>query len=247
MRRGGWDHRAKLPALRAFLAKHAGHLAAPPRTPPTQLVLTPVGGTGSPLTIYASEESGGYSATFPVPVHAPPGEYSVAIQTASHGAQLSELDFFESPARPRVRTIVIRATQSRNQLPIIWVDGPSGLNLSANARGEMHGDGRPIDATASLSAALAKAALEPLGAEVRFRAGVFHVAGPVKVPPNVTLRGAGSDLTAVYFAFDNISTAPPVLLGPTTPSAGWGIHDLALYVRAALKYTLHVSTHLIVN
>ena len=41
----------------------------------------------------------------------------------------------------------------------------------------------------------------------------------------VTIAGVGAELTAVYFAYDNLTTAPSVLLGPTKASNSWGIAE----------------------
>jgi hypothetical protein len=115
------------------------------------------------------------------------------------------------------------------------VAGPSGINITRDPATPPYGtkgSGLAIDATPAFIAALDAAGAAAAGghsATVRFGAGAYHINGPILVPDGVTVTGVGSELTAVYFAYDNLTTAPSVLLGPTNASNSWGIADLTLY------------------
>ena len=124
------------------------------------------------------------------------------------GDELSTLDFFDSPSFPRVRTVTIRPKTTNAGPTIVWVDGPTGINMTARATDRApygtFGDGRPINATPGLLGALSRAASLGTAAVVKLRAGYYHVDGPIVVPNGVTIAGSGAGLTALYFAYDNV-------------------------------------------
>ena len=249
VRHGAWDASVQLERLRGLVTSHADWLTAPPATPTTTLTLSPTSDSLKPVSIIArAGHASSYAAEFVVPIDVAPGEYNVSIRSGPEGA-LSPLDCFENLNRTRVRSIVIKAAMpTRAQRPTIFVDGPSGLNQSQDpfqvpGYGTT-GPGTPIDATPILKAALAKAQAVAesggVGVTVAFRAGVFHLDGPIIVPDGVTIAGAGSDLTALYFSYDNISTAPQVLLGPSAASNSWELVDLSIYVLGFFRTVVHV-------
>ena len=251
-RHGAWDSSVQLERLKSLVARHGDWLTTPPAAPTTTLTLTPVGDSSQEQKSISIIAKAGhvstYAAEFDVPISVLPGEYNVTIRSGAEGAP-SPLDCFENLNRTRVRSIVIKpAMPTRAQRPTIFVEGPSGLNQSQDpfqvpAYGTK-GPGTPIDATPLLKAALAKAQAAATsgdaGATVAFRAGVFHLDGPIIVPNGVTIVGAGSDLTALYFSYDNITTAPQVLLGPSAASNSWGIEDLSIYVLGFFRTVVHV-------
>ena len=252
VRHGAWDASVQLQRLQDLVTSHGDWLTAPSAIPTTTLTLSPTSdSTGSlkPVSIIARPgHASTYAAEFAVPIDVAPGEYNVSIRSGPEGA-LSALDCFENLNRTRVRSIVIKAAMpTRSQRPTIFVDGPSGLNQSQDPFQVpgygTKGPGTPIDATPILQAALAKAQAVAqsggAGATVAFRAGVFHLDGPIVVPDGVTIAGAGSQLTALYFSYDNISTAPQVLLGPSAASNSWGIEDLSIYVLGFFRTVVHV-------
>ena len=245
--RAGWDTAVQLERLRELVATHGEWLAARPAAPTATLTLTPLSTAGAPIVLTARAGASTHAAEFAVPVDTTPGEYNVSIRSGEGGAE-SVLDCFENLNRTRVRSIVIvPPVPSRQQRPTFFVEGPSGLNLTQDttqvpAYGTK-GPATPIDATEILKRALAKAgaaAATAGAATVAFRAGAYHVDGPIVVPHGVTVAGAGSDLTAVYFSYDNVSTAPQVLLGPSAAHNSWGIEDLSVYVLGFFRTVVHV-------
>jgi hypothetical protein len=245
-RLGGWDVDVQLERLRALMANHGDWLTheLDAAAPTTTLLLTPMGG-GKPLPLAATAGSTStFSARFAVPVGTAPGEYRVSLRSGAGGAE-SLLDCFENLNRPRVHTIVIEPAQpALATRPTFFVDGPSGVNITSDPWqtppfGTV-GLAEPIDATPGLLAALAKAAASPVGATVRFRAGLFHINGPIIVPNNVSIVGAGSDLTAIYFAYDNLTTAPQILIGPSAAANSWAISDVTLYVLGFFRTVIHI-------
>ena len=68
-------------------------------------------------------------------------------------------------------------------------------------------------------------------AVVLLGSGRYYVNGShvgLTIPPNVTLKGEGVDLTAIFFAEDSNWTAPRS--GYLHGSGSWGVSDLAVYV-----------------
>ena len=66
-----------------------------------------------------------------------------------------------------------------------------------------------------------------------------YVDGPLLLPDNVMVRGAGMERTAIYFAFREASNTPPTMIGPVKgtkagdtmyPRVRFGVEDLALCV-----------------
>mgnify|MGYP001184551868 CR=1 FL=1 len=95
----------------------------------------------------------------------------------------------------------------------------------------------------ALAAALAKAATlanEHTVAVVYFPAGAYHIEGSFVVPDRVELQGAGAALTALYWAYDNVTTAPATLLSPAQPSARWAAANLTVYVLSLYHNIFHV-------
>jgi hypothetical protein len=54
------------------------------------------------------------------------------------------------------------------------------------------------------------------------------------------IAGAGSDVTAIYFAYDNPTTAPLAYFAPDTPGGSWGMRDLTIYVLSFYYNVIHV-------
>ena len=168
---GGWDNSVQLERLRELVTTHGDWLSAPRAAPATTLTLTPLGesnaalgesrDTSKKISLAAAKDASTFAAEFAIPASTPPGNYSVSISNGAGGAP-SALDCYENPNRTRVRSIEIKtAAPSRQQRPIFYVDGPSGLNHTSDpsqvpAYGTK-GDGRPIDATPIFKAALAQA------------------------------------------------------------------------------------------
>eukprot|EP01043_Picozoa_sp_COSAG02_P025488 COSAG02_NODE_1435_length_12610_cov_7.021181_2_plen_950_part_00 len=245
----GWDADGHLAQLRAMAARYpdwfkGAAAAGGSRTPDEVaiLVLTPLGG-GAAVTVRPSttdslpKGDSSHSLTFPIPAAVSPGEYSVVLQ--GPGGSRSALDFFDCPSIPRVRAVTIRAAAATtshhpDEPTVIWVDGPSGINMTAaTTHREPYGtagDGRPVNATPALLAALSRAASLSGGVTVRLRAGYWHIDGPIVVPDGVTIAGSGAGLTALYLAYDNTSTAPHALISPVAANASWGLEDLTIYV-----------------
>jgi len=72
------------------------------------------------------------------------------------------------------------------------------------------------------------------------------VQGPLLLPNNVLLKGAGIDLTAIYFASDNETTAPKSYFS-TAPHESvkyvkYGVEDLAVCY-STLGYNSHPKFH----
>lgn len=251
METSAWTAAEQLNRLRAIVANHADWFAELPPQPTTVLVLEPVDrgrttATAAAVTLTATAAST-YSAEFTVPANLTPGEYTVQLQSGPGGAMTS-LDFFESPIRPRVHTIRIKPAAPPTP-PIVDVVGPFGVNITRDPTTPYGttGDARPIDASPHVIAALKKAAAVAATspgrvAVVKFGPGLFHVNGPIVIPNGVTLAGAGSDLTAVYFSYDNITTAPEVLIGPSAASNSWGVADMTLYVLGFYKTVFHIPS-----
>ena len=71
------------------------------------------------------------------------------------------------------------------------------------------------------------------GGVVTLGTGRWYLDGPLLLPDNVILRGAGMDRTAIYFGFRSAATSPSTMIGAeNTTAAGmrFGVEDLALYV-----------------
>ena len=259
---GSWRHDAQIEQLRQLVAQHPEFLAQiiEPRTKlasETTLTLTPMNAAASVASITKVVAQPGltaYSANFVLPVTLAPGEYKVSVDS---GGVPFDLDFFERPAEGRTRVQSITVLPSEPEILHFEQVTGCGINLTygANATGGVNssatdahpyftqGSGTPIDCTASIKTAIARAwataAATATPTVVRLSAGVYHVNGPIVVPDGVTLQGAGAALTALHFSSDNISTAPSALLRPESPSARWGVEDLTLYVLGFYHNVIH--------
>lgn len=224
--------------LRELLETHSAWLKSADSGPAhidVTLHLTPTASAVAappPIAIQAEAASlSSHSATFKVPSGAIPGDYAVSV---SRGGQVSHLNMFLDPSRPSVSSLRIRSRglpASGHRFNVTSF-GPTGLNHTSQYY-------LPINATqpvlAAIQAAGAAAARTGVAQEVFFPAGVYHVDGPITVPDGVDLVGEGSDLSAVYFSYDNASTAPLALLSPQAPEVRWGLHNLTIYVLSLYK------------
>ena len=248
-----WDPRTQLNALSALrddLLRENGTIdslvatLAPPPVATTTLTLSLLSAdvdtdkTAEYLIPADPATLGRYAATFHLPTNLPAGEYNVTIETVA--GSKTGIDFFETPKRSRVRTIVVEPASLPR--PTIWVEGPAGLNISADPAvpyGTV-GSGLPIDVTVAFQSALARASAIPGGATVRLRAGQFHINGPIRVANGVTIAGAGADLTAIYFAMDNETTGKQFVQANNDSPRGFNVHHLK-HVACSLLFALKLA------
>ena len=90
----------------------------------------------------------------------------------------------------------------------------------------------PKNCSQAVDAAIAAAGAAG-GGVVTLGTGRWYLDGPLLLPDNVILRGAGMDRTAIYFGFRSADTSPPTMIGAKNTSAAgmrFGVGDLALYV-----------------
>ena len=213
----------------AFVPVGQVGLSAPPSGWMTTLRLTPEPGTlnhpSSPTVIAAAFHNvSSFQAFFRVPTQLAPGEYGVALSNGPSG--YVELDCFTHPTQPHVRSIVVRAPPAP---PIVHAWNPlwvHGVNESNGAK--------LIDSSAQLQLALtqAGAAGSPGSPKVlQLERGWYAVAGALKVPHGVTIKGAGEGKTLLMWQYQDYNTSVPALLSAadeTTPGQRWGLEDLSI-------------------
>ena len=227
--------------------------AAPPRVP--RVLLTPVnqGSTGGAQGTVVSATAAGlseYHARFDLAASIAPGQYTVSVanELTSAGAW-SPVEFFVSPARPRVSTIVIAApalpqvgagvdARSFQSDTVCARVPPHVFVVTARSRMPPLKGTHPFDSTAGLQHALDSAASAG-GGTVFFPRGQYFVRGAFNVPANTYLKGEGQDLVALYWAEANHTHHPTALFtGVAGAGAGaggvvrWGLADLAIYATA---------------
>eukprot|EP01052_Picozoa_sp_SAG31_P031527 SAG31_NODE_3349_length_4375_cov_7.496024_2_plen_885_part_00 len=210
------------------------------------LRLTPSTPSGHPVDISADPQGlTRNSATFTIPANSAIGSYSVTVVRGDHE---SKLQMFLDPARPMVTKLqVIPAAPTTAQKDRFSVTdfGPTGLNHTQGSKTDPNKwNAKAINATLPLLSAIKAAATAAVHTRrpqnVFFPVGVYHIDGPVIIPDGVSLVGEGSDISAVYFSYDNASTAPFALIAPDLPSASWGVHNMTFYVLSMYKNFLWV-------
>eukprot|EP00041_Stephanoeca_diplocostata_P029079 m.848888 g.848888 ORF g.848888 m.848888 type:complete len:528 (+) comp23490_c2_seq17:528-2111(+) len=202
----------------------------------TTLILTPVTSEGSKIVLTAPPTNvSSVSAVFPLPHTIPPGEYQVSV---SNGAASSGMDSFVSPTMPHVATIQV--------LPAAAVAFPTKkFEVSSyGCKGGANNSGMPINCTDAALAAI-HAAGTAGGGEVYFGIGRWYITGPLLLPDNVVLKGAGMDLTAIYFASTNETTAPSSHIAPAAHSTKkyvrYAVEDLAIYILSYYTNVFKIS------
>ena len=87
---------------------------------------------------------------------------------------------------------------------------------------------------------------------VRIGVGRWYLEGPLLLPDNVRLQGAGMDRTAIYFAFRNASNTPSTMIGAVHgtrpgdqiyPRARFGVEDLAIYIVSHFESVIDISPY----
>ena len=80
--------------------------------------------------------------------------------------------------------------------------------------------------------------------------GRWYLDGPLLLPDNVVLKGAGMDRTAIYFAFRSASNTPGTMIGAVHgsrpgdmmyPRVRYGVEDLAVYVVSHFNSIIDIS------
>lgn len=219
----------------------------------TRVRLTPVGG-GDPTVLTADPATlTEHHASVALPPTLAPGEYLVAASNGlGDGPIWVALEYFESPERPLVRTVVVRPG-----LPSGPPDPRAFPNADAVCRavpptvvsmtefgptGPMPISQRRVDATAGLARALEAAAANG-GGTVFFPRGQYWVSGSFSIPDNVYLKGEGETLVSLYWQEANTSRFTEQLFTGATPAhpngtVTWGLSDLTIYVTAYYKTLL---------
>ena len=112
-------------------------------------------------------------------------------------------------------------------------------------------DNCPKDCSAAVQAAI-EAAGAAGGGVVRLGVGRWYLEGPLLLPDNVRLQGAGMDRTAIYFAFRNASNTPSTMIGAVHgtrpgdqiyPRARFGVEDLAIYIVSHFESVIDISPY----
>lgn len=162
------------------------------------------------------------------------------------------LQAFVSPAAPVVRGIHITTARSGPGHQFDVTDyGPTGLNYS-DPNHTIWGHDTYFDASGPLRAAIAAAAAAAAAARaaspggdvpdqvIFFPPGIYNVQGGFKVPDGVYIAGAGADVTAIYIAYDDQTTAPLAYFSPAAPGGSWGLRDLSIYCLSFFYNIVHI-------
>jgi hypothetical protein len=184
---------------------------------------------GSCTTLTADSSTSQWQARFWLPASMQPGEYSLSV---SNGHVTGNMSTFigTSTELKDLRTTTVKATTDPH---VVWptkifcvesfgCDGgfftgrfnasgnvPVGLDCTDN--------GFPYNCPRNCSAAV-QAAIDAAGSAgggvVSIGVGRWYLDGPLLLPHNVRLKGAGMDRTAIYFAFRNATNTPSTMIGP---------------------------------
>lgn len=195
--------------------------------------------SGKVLPPIAAANSSAVDATFLLPeADVPPGTYSVHV---SNGYSTTALDSFVSPETPHQSTITVVSPADLAFASKTFTVADYGCGGGVNTSGV------PINCTSAVLAAIAAAGANG-GGTVLFGVGRWYVDGPLLLPDGVLLRGAGMDLTAIYFAENNKTTAPDSYIATAVPPAAtasargprFGVEDLCIYVLSYYKNVIDV-------
>ena len=242
---GDWEEVTSLAKELAALASSLADAADAVGTTAT-LCAEPGGCT----TLSADSSISQWQARFWLPVGIAPGDYTLSISNGHASANMST--FIGTSAELRdLHTVTIKAADDPR---VAWPDktfaaesyGCAGgfyagrLNTSTEpAAGlDCQDNGEPYNCPRNCTAAV-QAAIDAAGAAgggvVTLGVGRWYLDGPLLLPDNVRLKGAGMDRTAVYFGFRNASNTPSTMIGPVhgehTHLWSWncplgGIHNL---------------------
>ena len=216
----------------------------------TRLRLTPMGSTEdtAPVEILAvAANSSLFEARFNLPLTVAPGQYRAEISNGLVSPSKGEwfpLDMFigSDSSYPvglghtgRLSTVTISKAR-------VWPTKVFTVDC------EWH---KPIFErpcgwvgardTGQLDAALAQAKAAG-GGIVYLPRGQYYIDGPIIVPPNTRLRGAGQDLVAIYFREQQPWEAPvPGYIHANNSASAWAVEDLAIYVSSFYHSVVHVG------
>ena len=181
------------------------------------------------MTLSADSSISQWQAKFWLPVEIAPGDYALSISNGHASANMST--FIGTSAELRdLRAVTIKAASDPR---VAWPDkafaaesyGCAGgfdagrLNTSIEpATGlDCQDNGEPYNCPRNCTAAV-QAAINAAGAAgggvVTLGVGRWYLDGPLLLPDNVRLKGAGMDRTAIYFGFRNASNTPSTMIGP---------------------------------
>ena len=233
----------------------AGMVDTAYRTPRLRLAKPGV----APLELVAKQDSlSQYHAEFNLPPSTPAGDYTLSYANEGTDGWI-DVDFFDSPRDPHVRTLAVRApalpagsaaggvsaSQSFQADTVCRVVPPRIFSVTDYHCPRVpvlpqHSGSLPlgtVDATAALLSALAAAKKDGGGGTVYFPRGTYYLSGSFEVPHDTYLKGAGTSLVSLYWAEANRTHHPRVLFtgDPAAKVPGglrWGLSDLTLYATA---------------
>ena len=216
----------------------------------TQLRLTPKSATSaiSPVVISAvAANSSVFEARFELPATVAPGEYTAEISNGLKSPSKGEwfpLDMFigSDGSYPvgaghtgRLTTVTISKARVWST-KVFTVDCEWHKPIFERPCGWVGARD-----TGQLDAALAQAKAAG-GGIVYLPRGQYYIDGPIIVPPNTRLRGAGQDLVAIYFREQQPSEAPmPGYIHANNSAAAWAVEDLAVYVSSFYHSVVYVG------
>jgi hypothetical protein len=257
--RGAWTEVARLAEAVSALAAES---TASPNTTVTLCPGAAVEASAACTTLKADVDAvSQWSAKWWLPTTLKPGKYTVKVD---NGFVSAPLDAFISQSEPHVSTVTVK---SPGDLQVVWparvftVPAMKGglfegtMNFSATTTGPSpNGHGNdcnfggypyvcPRDATEAVLSAIAAAGVAG-GGVVQLPAGRWYLNSNLILPDKVVLKGAGMSQTGIFFAFQNATSAPAIMIGSNCnavpshggpnatrkPDSRYGVEDLSIWI-----------------
>jgi hypothetical protein len=190
----------------------------------TTLLLEPHGiadsTAASPITLVANKANlSAVAASFDLPSNTTPGVYTVCL---SNGPARSCLDSFYSAAQPRQQTLEIVAAST-----VAWPT--QRFEVDDVCKESVSNTSKQLNCTDAILDTIAKAGAAG-GGVVVFGLGRYYVSGPLLLPDNVRLQGAGMGMTALYFQFSSLLDVPQSFVANADDAKRYGVSDLDIYI-----------------
>lgn len=206
--------------------------------PATKLRLTPV--NGSAATVLTATEDAKFNrwhAHFALPADLPPAVYEASVGNAGTYVDLCTFIFTDQPC---LSTLTVKPTPALG----------SGKMISVADHGAVQpGVGR--NATLAVRAALAAAAAAGPGTTVLFPRGTYFIYGAIEIPEGVTMRGAATKLTSIYFQEQNYTDtpncdtcttkAPDAYITGAANVTSWHLADVTVYVTSFFNNVIRIQ------
>ena len=219
--------------------------------------------------IHADGATSPWHAQFWIPSGMTPGDYEASV---SNGFVESKLDMFIGPdeEHAHVSTVSVLPATGRRPWPTEvfnvsnygctggwfqgemspgWdytMDSAEQMQFAQNCSYQGLPYNCPKDCSSAVQNAIVAAGKYPGGGVVLIPRGRWYLRAPLLLPDNVVLKGEGASQTAVLFAFENKSTAPPHMIAASSGTAHgvrFAVEDITFWHTTYYETFIDISSN----